>query len=81
MIERRDPAAEGQTAVVRVSMGLMCVLRWIVFSKAGGGERLFGEKTMVSTESLDVTEVAMLAFVGEFVLMLLFRCIVGYEWS
>jgi hypothetical protein len=78
MIERRDLAGEGHIVVVRRSMVLMCVLRWIVFSAGGGGEWPAGEKMMVSTELLDVTEVVILELVGE--LMLLHRCIIG-EYS
>lgn len=75
MMERRDGAGEGHTAVVRGSMAWMCVLTWIVFSARGAGDRRAGEKTMVSTESLDGTEAAILALGGE--LMLLYRGIVG----
>lgn len=69
MIERRDLAGEGQMAVVRRLMGSICVLRWIVLSTRDGGERLGGEKIMVSIESLDVTEVDIMELVGELKLL------------
>jgi hypothetical protein len=72
IIDRRDLAGEGQMAVVRVSMGLMWVFRWIVLSRRGDGERPVGERMMVSIESLDVTGVNILGeLVEEFVLMVL----------
>lgn len=51
---------------------MMWVLRRIVLRRVGGGDRVGGAKTMVSTESVDFTESDR-----EFMLMLLHRCVGG----
>jgi hypothetical protein len=53
--ECRDLAeGDGQTAVVRMSIGLIWVLTWIVLGTMCGGESVSGERIMVSVDSLDL---------------------------